>query len=117
MEDQPRKPLTMSRALLTALGLDRLLMQQLRRRSKEQEHPVQPAQRVMQGFTPRRERRRTGITARQQRVRRQRGRDKMQARRYLRLTTPIQWPERPHRHNRADRRFLAAYGRKAEAAR
>jgi len=105
--------LGLSRQLLTKLGMDRLVLQHLRRQEEDRKITRPAAQQASNRSTaPRCERRRTGITARQQRLRGQRvqHRDAIDARRCKRILDT--WLPKNH----ADRRFLAVYG-KAEAAR
>jgi hypothetical protein len=112
MEDQPPKPRTlmMAAGLLTAPGLDRMLLQQ---RDAQVIRPAAQPMSVSTSSMSRRERRRIGITARQQRIRRQGtyGAPWAQERKCERILN--NFPPK----NRAERRFLAAYGCKAEAVR
>jgi hypothetical protein len=105
--------LALSRGLLTTLGLDRLLLQQIRRQEQDAKvtrpaAPVQQrqAQPVGAATARRRARRRLGITARQQRLGMQVGCKRPPLRRYRRLTGLV---ARGVDLNRSAWRFINAY--------
>jgi len=74
MEERKGTTLMMAHAVVAALGLDRMLLQNMRRAEQDAKVTRTPPQAsaVLNANGLRRERRRTGISARQQRIRRQR---------------------------------------------